>query len=169
MMKTIFATLCALTAVASADEREPAAPLTAETDTYLSLGGEYTSRPEEDSMAVFVDGGYRLKTSPLFVHGRVTVGERHEVGRETRDFEQVRVGLEARGCVFRSLICTFAGVDVGVEHEHNDRMSTTSPLVVPRAGVEFDTPLRFRFSVEMPLKPDEPPGLAGSFSVGYSF
>jgi hypothetical protein len=172
MKKTIltsFATLFTLTAVASADERNPEAPPTGANGTYLSFGYEYTSRPNEGSSALFIDGGHRLRTSPLFVHGRVTTGATAENGLHSDDFEQLRVGPELRGCIFKGLVCSFAGLDVGIEHRHDERMSKSTGIVVPRTGLELGTPFRFRFSVEAPISTGRATGTAGSFSVGYSF
>lgn len=163
MMKTILAVLCALTAVASAEERSTETPKL--DGSYVSVGYEYATRETLGSSALFVDGGLRLGATPFSAHGRFTSGS-----AMYEDFQQARVGIEARGCVAQGLVCTFGGIDLGYERvTYNDRMTFNDPLAVPRAGLELGVPIRFRFSVEAPRGTDRTTGIAGSFSVGYSF
>ncbi len=85
------------------------------------------------------------------------------------DYEQLRAGVEARGCGTNGFLCLFVGLDGGLQHAAFDGMDTLSkdylePMVVPRLGFDAGGKVRFRPSLEVPITP-EGAGVAVTMAV----
>jgi hypothetical protein len=174
----------ASTSIASAESLDgtPAAPAK---DGYIGLGVELGDQRALMG-GVKLDGGYRLGESPLFARAQITGGKSGSDG----DYQQLRAGVEARGCVIRELFCGFAGVDAGYQHDNmidqsiwlGDASDRPSPamteahdlMAVPRVGIELGTPIRLRAALDVPVttRLDERENRIGavlSLGVGYAF
>jgi hypothetical protein len=159
--------LLAIAAFASAARAEPSGAATpvGVGSAYVASGMELTEL-RGTKLGFFADGGLRLAQSPMFVRARVTAGFSGTDG----DYEQVRAGLEARGCWMRVLTCAFAGIDGGFQNDHmvedrsgwTDQFSPDGPppptvidsvdaVLVPRVGLEMATRIRLRLGLDMPL------------------
>jgi hypothetical protein len=165
-MKTALlslATVAALTAVASAEPYDATAPEPPRSTQYLDLGVEAGSLRALVGGAN-LQGGYRLGDTPLFAHAQLSAGRSGSDG----DYQQLRVGAEARGCVWREHFCLFTGLDVGYQHDHvvdepsflfslawdNDETYVASAhdvIAVPRLGFEVGGPLKVRAAIELPM------------------
>lgn len=143
----------ATTAVAESFEATPdAAPSQGYVGVGASLGIERAI-----VFGMYVDGGKRLGTTPLFVHGQLTGGKSGSDG----SFVQLRSGVEGRACGFRGLACVFAGADVGYQRDRmvdaglvGGEMTTVDAhdvILVPRAGFELGGKLRLRAAAEAPI------------------
>ncbi len=107
------------------------------------------------SGGMYVDGGKRIGTSPLFVHGQMTGGKSGSDG----SFVQLRAGVEARGCVFRDMACVFGGADAGYQRDRmvddglfDGEMTSVDAhdvIFAPRAGFELGNKIRLRASTEL--------------------
>jgi hypothetical protein len=161
-MRTVIAlcTVLASTSIAAAESLD-------ETPTALAKHGHVSIGMEAGNMRTLalgahVDGALQLSNLPLFAHAQLGAGMTGTEG----SYQHARVGLEARGCMVRELLCAFGGLDVGYRHDHFvDRASigyapdgprmepfhAHDLLAVPRAGVELGAPIRLRAAVEMPL------------------
>lgn len=105
----------------------------------------------------FIDGGKRIGTTPLFLHGQLTGGKSGADG----SYVQLRAGVEARTCVVRELFCGVVGVDTGYQRDQmitrellgNPAMEVDAhdALLVPRVGLEAGTKVRLRAMAEAPL------------------
>jgi hypothetical protein len=104
-----------------------------------------------------IDGGKRLGHTPLFVRGQMTGGKSGTDG----SFVQLRGGVEARGCLFGSLLCAFGGLDAGYQRDHviDDQLFDNDPVeidahdavLIPRLGLEAGTKIKLRTALELPL------------------
>jgi hypothetical protein len=175
----------ASTSIASAESLDRTPPLTPVKDGYIGIGVE--AGAQRALMAgVKLDGGFRLGDSPLFARAQITGGQSGSDG----DYQQVRAGVEARGCVMRELLCGFAGVDAGYQRDNmidqpfwlGDASDRPSPdmteahdlMAVPRVGIELGAPIRFRAAIDLPVttRLDERENRVGavlSLGVGYAF
>ena len=138
---------------------------------------------------ISLDGGVRLGDTPLFAHARVTTGASGSDG----SYQQLRAGVESRGCIAQGWVCAFAGLDLGYQHDHmidkpwfwwsGDDGSNQPPIMetdahdlmaVPRVGVELGTPIRVRAALDIPFttrldEPETRAGAAVSLGLGYAF
>jgi hypothetical protein len=164
-MKTALlslATLAALTAVASAEPTDATGPAPRATQ-YLDLGVEAGALRTMVGGA-HLQGGYRLGDTPLFAHAQLSAGQSGSDG----DYQQMRVGAEARGCVWGERICAFGGLDVGYQHDHvvdqpsllfslawedDDTYVATAHdvIAVPRVGFELGGAVKLRTALELPM------------------
>lgn len=134
-----------------------------------------------------VDGGKRIGTSPLFAHAQITGGASGSDG----SYQQVRIGVEARGCVLADWVCAFGGVDAGYQHDHMidtpwfwasddggsppmEEVDAHDLMAVPRVGLELGTPIRLRTALELPFTtrldtPETRAGVAVSMGLAYAF
>jgi hypothetical protein len=147
-----FITL-ALTATASAEspddgqEHPPASGiLTASgmlmTHAFAQVGGAF-------------EATLRFASPHLYAHGLVAGGRSAVTPYSDGSFVLVRLGVEGRACVEGEWVCTFAGLDLGVEH---DRFTGEYPvmegdfgtLTVPRVGIEAGQEVRLRVALEAP-------------------
>jgi hypothetical protein len=104
-----------------------------------------------------IDGGKRIGDTPLFVRGQMTGGKSGSDG----SYVQLRAGVEARGCVFRNLLCAFGGVDTGYQRDHvidaaifsneTTEIDAHDVVMIPRLGVEAGTKIRLRTALELPM------------------
>jgi hypothetical protein len=183
----LFAVL-ATTSIASAESYDATQPAVAK-DGYIGVGAEFGGQRALMG-GVKIDGGHRLGDTPWFARAQVTGGASGSDG----NYQQVRAGVEARGCLLGGLLCGFAGVDAGYQHDHmmdkpwfnwgcsdtnpcSDRMDEVDAhdlMAVPRVGVELGTPIRLRAALDIPFttRLDEHETRAGaalSLGVGYAF
>lgn len=149
--------------------------------SYAGFGVDFIDQ-RAGKLGVFGDAGARLGGSPVFTHARVELGLSGNAG----DYEQLRVGVEARACVTRAWVCAAAGVDGGVQRDHLvdwtpsvpaavygdpqpvDRFDAIDALVVPRIAVESTTRFRARVALETPLF-QQLGGSERSHAVAFSF
>lgn len=104
-----------------------------------------------------IDGGKRIGDLPLFVRGQMTGGKSGTDG----SFVQLRAGVEARGCVFRNLLCGFGGLDGGYQRDHviDDQLFDNGQIeidahdvvLIPRVGIEAGSKIRLRTALEVPM------------------
>jgi hypothetical protein len=171
----------AVPSIAAAESYDATQP-SAKSDGYIGLGAEFGGDRSLKG-GIKLEGGYRIATTPLFVHGQITGGESGTDG----DYQQVRAGVEARGCVLRELVCGFAGVDAGYQHDNmidhgwfafdHDSPEMTEAhdlMAVPRVGIELGAPLRFRIALDLPVmtrldQRESYVGVAVSAGVAYAF
>ncbi len=117
---------------------------------YLAFGSS-VSKDANVNADLFLEGGMRVATTPLWVHGLIGSGS------ETRIQDQGRF-LEARGgielsCSHRIAVCGFFGIDVGGELQSRkdaDHDATMSGIIaVPRMGLDMGGDVvRVRASVD---------------------
>ena len=104
----------------------------------IAIGG---TKPAGLNMLASLEGGYRLVSSPLWIHGEVIGGTTGD-DRGRGHASEGRAGLEARACVLPTL-CGIAGVDLGAEHvtwfgRHGaGSESLDAFVVIPRAELDL--------------------------------
>jgi hypothetical protein len=123
--------------------------------------------------AVRLDGGYRIGDSPLWIHGRLGQGSMAQIdgGAMDSSFTELRIGLEARGCVLDGIACLVGGADGGYRHEmlmasqeHDD---VQLAVAIARLGLDVGTRhLRFRPGVETSVNRD---GLGLGVTAGIAY
>lgn len=150
----VLLTVTATAAAESYDATQPA-PLA---QGYLGVGASAGVQRSIQG-AFFVDGGKRISSTPLFVHGQLVGGVSGDA--EGASYVQMRVGVEGRGCVLRQSLCAFAGADTGYQRDHvredlwfSDGIRSVDAhdlILVPRVGVEAGNKIRARMIVELPM------------------
>lgn len=173
-----LASLFALTSVAAAESYDATQPAP-KSGAYVSLDTTIMGL-RSVHLGGGIGGGMRLKSSPLFVRGAVLGGPEDASG----SFQQVRAGLEGRGCFAREWLCAFGGLDVGYGHEHaitrplfsNETMETDAHdfLILPRVGVEAGKVVKLRLALEMPVmerldEDEDVKGIALTGGLGVAF
>jgi len=117
---------------------------------YLAFGSS-VSKDANLNADLFVEGGMRVATTPIWVHGLVGSGAQTQLQDQDR-FLEARGGIEL-SCQRRTAVCGFFGIDVGGELQTRKNQSADEKLsgiiAVPRMGVDVggDT-LRVRASVD---------------------
>jgi hypothetical protein len=105
-----------------------------------------------------VEGGARLNTGPLWLHGFVAEGVLAGIDGYgmtlSSNYLQLRGGLEARRCTGGRIVCVGGGIDAGYRRERlvamDDGIRDDSIIVVPRATLDLGGGhLRFRTSFEI--------------------
>jgi hypothetical protein len=131
----------------------------AEPTAYIQSGAESGAGTYTGSyVGIGLDGGYRLY-GWLWLHGHLGYGGRGTVYLDRlsfdlfRDYQEARVGLEARTCTRGGHACLVSGVDGGVHHMDNDpgmRDGYTTGVAIGRLYGDFGTAnLRVRPAFEV--------------------
>jgi hypothetical protein len=122
-MRTLGLSLLTLVSMSAVAAAQPAltsstpAPASAAPSTYLQLDGMAGTVGEDLSASAAIAGGVELGDSPLWVHGELLHGDTSGFLIDRNGtIDQARLGLEARSCGVRGIVCVMAGVDAAVEH-----------------------------------------------------
>src|SRR5690349_2122074 len=110
---SVVAATTSFVASARAESYDATQPGTPPKDSYVGVGVEVGAQRALMG-GLKLDGGYRLGQTPFFLHGQVTTGYSGSDGT----YQQVRLGGESRGCALGGLLCAFAGLDVGYQHDN---------------------------------------------------
>jgi hypothetical protein len=114
-----------------AKERPPA---------YVGVGSSVSSDAHVNA-DLFVEGGMRVATTPIWVHGLVGSGAQTPIEDQGR-FLEARGGIEL-SCSHRSAVCGFFGIDVGGELQTRqappggDDGKLSGIIAVPRMGLDL--------------------------------
>jgi hypothetical protein len=124
-----------------AKERPPA---------YLAFGSSVSSDVHLNA-DLFLEGGMRVATTPIWVHGLIGSGAETQIMGQGR-FVEARGGIEL-SCGQRRAVCGFFGVDVGGELQtrkgDGDDDKLTGVVAVPRMGLDLGGDMvRLRASVD---------------------
>jgi hypothetical protein len=150
-------TVTAATAAAESDEATKPAKPVKKARGYIGVGA--MGGVQRDFVGgVYIDGGKRLGTTPIFLRGQLSAGQSGGNG----SFVQLRGGAETRGCVIREILCGFFGVDTGYQRDNmiapatmpnvpGKMLSAHDMVLIPRAGAEVGGKIRLRAVVELPL------------------
>ncbi|MCE9577553.1 MAG: hypothetical protein K8W52_30670 [Deltaproteobacteria bacterium] len=157
---------------ARADERSWRSP------GYVGVGGE-TSVDLWFNDAFVVEGGVRVKSSPVLVHALVAQG-RFIDDTVTGHYQAYRIGAEVEPCTRRGFVCGVFGLDLGYVSQRpniDQQERRTAWLGFARAGIDVGYHhLRARLTLDLRNGHDsvtgatnEPRGAGVTATVGYAF
>jgi hypothetical protein len=117
---------------------------------YLGLGSSVSTDAHVNA-DLFVEGGMRVATTPIWVHALIGSGAETQL-QDQGKFLEARGGIEL-SCSHRTAVCGFFGIDVGGELQTRKASGGDSELsgaiVVPRMGLDVGGDvLRVRASVD---------------------
>ncbi|HTJ45032.1 MAG TPA: hypothetical protein VL463_23150 [Kofleriaceae bacterium] len=117
---------------------------------YLAFGTSLTT-DAYTNMDLFLEGGMRVSTTPIWVHGLIGTGAETQVHGQG-DFLEARGGFEV-SCGTRRIMCGFFAIDVGGEMQRRrgdkDEDALKGVVAVPRLGVDMGGDMvRLRASID---------------------
>jgi len=102
---------------------------------------------------LYVEGGMRVATTPIWVHGLIGSGGETQI-QDQGQFLEARGGIEL-SCQHRTVVCGFFGIDVGgqlestIDKDGNEKAKLDGVVAVPRMGLDLGgNALRIRASVD---------------------
>ena len=119
---------------------------------YLGFGAS-AAKDTNYHADLYLEGGMRVATTPIWVHGLIGSGSETQIKDQGR-FLEARGGIEL-SCQHRTVVCGFFGIDVGgqlestVDPDGNEKTKLDGVVAVPRMGLDLGgDALRIRASVD---------------------
>lgn len=162
-MKSLVALACLLatTSIAAAQPAmtAPTPPPAPEAQGYVAAGAAF-GVARGLYLAGTLEVGRRIHDSSWWFHTELLGGMEGGVDEPTYSssgIQEVRAGLEARGCALQGVACIFLGADLAVARENYmaeyDSANDTSILPIGRLGLELGTThVRLRPAIELGYK-----------------
>lgn len=184
-MRRLVSIALVLSAPPALAEEPAGRELHREPDRYIAAGGMRGKHAYEFDGAL-LEGGVRIKRTPLFVRAMANAGNTSlpdDPGRGT--YGEARAGAELRTCSRTGMLCGALGIDVGLHRTNYQHVDLTrkratdsfdetfeSTVIVPRFTVDGGNRVRVRGVLELPnhySDGERTRGVALSISLGLGF